>query len=58
MIITNVSEFTVVGKRYPFTTFTWIFDFDKIDENMSPIAPYPPIPENTICLTFSKFIVS
>ena len=32
--------------------------FDKIDENMSPIDPDPPIPANTICFTLSKLIGS
>ena len=46
--ITKVFESTVFGKRYPFTTLTCIDVFDSTDKNKSPIAPEPPIPENTI----------
>ena len=48
VVITNVFLSTVLGSNYPFTTLTWIFVFDKIAENTSPIVPEPPIPANTI----------
>ena len=38
-VMTNELESTVLGNRYPFTTLTWIFAFDKIDENMNNLVP-------------------
>ena len=56
VVIISVLESTVFGRRYPFTTLTWMSFFDRIDEITSPIVPDPPTPANTMWSIFLNCI--